>query len=195
MFPRALRAALIALLASAVAVSALPSLSVKVSGEPAVTNVDKLVVRTTVTNTGHEILTLLNHPESPLNKLPANTFAITDASGDTPAFTGIKAKYVPSRAIAAGKDAVTVLAPGQSIEVEHNRKSIYRLTSQISYNTKHSVKCPRPMLLISWANTTLSPITDSISSMPKKKQSLSMPQVMPTLPYSPASCLFAAPPK
>ncbi|KAG6873177.1 hypothetical protein C0995_001787 [Termitomyces sp. Mi166 len=134
MISNALRATLVALVASAVAVSAIPNLSVKVTGEPAVTGVDKLVVKTTVTNTGDEILTLLNHPESPLNKLPANTFTITDASGATPTFTGIKAKYVPAKAIAAGKDAVTVLAPGQSVEVEHNLSEAYAFAKEGEYN-------------------------------------------------------------
>ncbi|KAG5720804.1 Peptidyl-Lys metalloendopeptidase, partial [Termitomyces sp. T112] len=99
-------------------------------GEPTVAGVDKLIVKTTITNTADEILTLLNHPESPLNKLPANTFTITHATGITATFTGIKAKYVPAKAIAIGKDAVTALAPGQSIEVEHNRKSIIRISPQ-----------------------------------------------------------------
>ncbi|KAG5635485.1 hypothetical protein DXG03_005381 [Asterophora parasitica] len=123
MFSSSTRATLIALVASAVAVSAAPGLSVKVSGPAAVNGVDNLKVTTTVTNTGDEILRILNHPNSPLSKLPAETFTVTDASGASPAFTGIKAKYVPSAAIATGNDAVTVLAPGQSVEVEHNCKS------------------------------------------------------------------------
>ncbi|KAG6897425.1 hypothetical protein C0992_001739 [Termitomyces sp. T32_za158] len=134
MFPNTVRAISIAFIASAVAVSALPSLSVKVSGESAVTGIDKLVVKATVTNTGDEIITLLNHPESPLNKLPANTFTITDATGSSPAFTGIKAKYVPAKAVAAGKDAVTVLAPGQSVQVEHNLSEAYTFDKEGEYS-------------------------------------------------------------
>ncbi|KAH0580914.1 hypothetical protein H2248_012067 [Termitomyces sp. 'cryptogamus'] len=130
MFSHVLSTTFLALVASAVAVSATPSLSIKVTGEPTVAGVDKLIVKTTITNTADEILTLLNHPESPLNKLPANTFTITHATGITATFTGIKAKYVPAKAIAIGKDAVTALAPGQSIEVEHNRKSIIRISPQ-----------------------------------------------------------------
>ncbi|KAG6894864.1 hypothetical protein C0992_004260 [Termitomyces sp. T32_za158] len=146
MFPNAFRAILIAFIASAVTVSALPSISVKVSapllepaanmrpvGESAVTGIDKLVVKTTVTNTGDEIITLLNHPESPLNKLPTNKFTITDATGSFPAFTGIKVKYVPATAIAVGKDAVTVLAPGQSVEVEHNLSEAYAFDKEGEY--------------------------------------------------------------
>ncbi|KAG6887843.1 hypothetical protein C0992_010492 [Termitomyces sp. T32_za158] len=133
MFPNTLHATLIAFVASAVAVSALHSLSVEVSGEPAVVGIDQLVVKTTVTNTGDEIITLLNHPESPLNKLPANTFTITDATGGTATFTGIKAKYVPAMAIAAGKDAVTVLAPGQSVEVKHDLSEAYAFDKEGEY--------------------------------------------------------------
>lgn len=85
-------------------------------------NVENLKVVATITNTGDETLKILNDPRGPLSPLPANTFAITDANGASPNFTGIKVKYVPEAAIAAGKDAMTVLAPGQSIDVEHNRK-------------------------------------------------------------------------
>ncbi|KAG6849963.1 hypothetical protein H0H93_003152 [Arthromyces matolae] len=133
MLPDIIRATLVALVASAVSVSGAPSLYVKVSGEPAVTGVDKLVVKTTVTNTGNEILTLLNHPQSPLNKLPADTFAISDATGSTPDFTGVKVKYVLSTAIATGKDAVTVIAPGQSIELEHNLSEAYAFSKEGKY--------------------------------------------------------------
>ncbi|KAG5717176.1 hypothetical protein E4T56_gene8835, partial [Termitomyces sp. T112] len=66
MFSHVLSTTFLALVASAVAVSATPSLSIKVTGEPTVAGVDKLIVKTTITNTADEILTLLNHPESPL---------------------------------------------------------------------------------------------------------------------------------
>ncbi|KAG5654427.1 hypothetical protein H0H81_002616 [Sphagnurus paluster] len=128
MFSSSLRATLFALAASAVAVSAAPGLSVKVAGPSNVAGVENLKVKTTVTNTGDEILKILNDPNSPLSKLPANTFSITDAKGATPAFTGIKAKYAPATAIAAGKDAITVLAPGQSVEVEHDLSEAYNFS-------------------------------------------------------------------
>ncbi|KAF8068946.1 hypothetical protein FPV67DRAFT_1625073 [Lyophyllum atratum] len=128
MFSSSLRATLVALVASAVAVSAAPGLSVKVAGPEAVTDVNNLKVTTTVTNTGDEILRILNHPNSPLSKLPADTFMITDATGAAPAFTGIKVKYVPATAIAAGKDAITTLAPGQSVQVEHDLSEAYNFT-------------------------------------------------------------------
>lgn len=128
MFSSTLRATLIALVASAVAVSAAPGLSVKVAGPEAVTGVDNLKVKATITNTGDEILKILNDPNSPLSTLPANTFKITDAKGVAPAFTGIKVKYSPAAAIAAGKDAITTLAPGQSVEVEHNLSEAYNFS-------------------------------------------------------------------
>lgn len=86
--------------------------------------VENLKVVATVTNTGDETLKILNDPLGPLSKLPANTFIISDTKGASPKFTGIKAKYVPQVAATAGKDAVTTLAPGESVSVEHNCKPI-----------------------------------------------------------------------
>jgi peptidyl-Lys metalloendopeptidase len=91
------------------------------AGSDTVTDVENLKVIATVTNTGTETLKILNDPLSPLSKLPAETFVITDASGHPPTFIGIRAKYVPSTAIIVGKDALTVLSPGQSVNVEHDR--------------------------------------------------------------------------
>jgi peptidyl-Lys metalloendopeptidase len=85
-----------------------------------VTDVENFKVVATVTNTGTETLKILNDPLSPLSKLPAETFTISDASGHPATFIGIRAKYAPSAAIAAGQDALTVLTPGQSAIVEHD---------------------------------------------------------------------------
>ncbi|KAF9010206.1 peptidyl-Lys metalloendopeptidase [Cyathus striatus] len=126
MFSDALRATLIALAASAVAVSAAPGLSLKVAGPDAVNTVANLKVSATVTNTGDETLKILNDPHSPLSKLPANTFDITNDAGARPSFTGAKVKYVPKVAAAAG--AYTVLAPGQSLTVEHDLSEAYNFT-------------------------------------------------------------------
>lgn len=91
------------------------------SGPESVNTVENLQVTATLTNAGDETVKLLNDPLSPLSKLPAEIFKITgDATGATPSFTGIKAKYVPE--VAAANQAYTVLAPGQSIEVEHDRQ-------------------------------------------------------------------------
>jgi len=50
--------------------------------------------------------------------MPADTFRITGGSSDAaPIFTGIKVKYVPE--LAASQKAYTVLAPGESIRIDH----------------------------------------------------------------------------
>lgn len=91
MFSATLRSVLIALVASAIGTSAVPGLSLKISGPEAVDGVDKLKVVATVTNTGDESLKLLNHPLGPLSKLPTNTFAIiNEQSGGVPSFNGVK---------------------------------------------------------------------------------------------------------
>ncbi|KAF9529058.1 hypothetical protein CPB83DRAFT_765596 [Crepidotus variabilis] len=127
MFPRTLYTSLIALASLAVATAANPSLSLKVSGPATVDGVNNLKVVTTVTNTGAEAVKVLNDPNGPLSRLPTNTFSITDASGTTPAFSGVKAKYVPQTAIA--NNAFTVIAPGQSVDVEHNLSEAYNFTT------------------------------------------------------------------
>ncbi|QRW06914.1 peptidyl-Lys metalloendopeptidase [Ceratobasidium sp. AG-Ba] len=72
---------------------------------------------------------LLNDPRTVLSKAKTNTFSILSKSG-SPKFTGIKAKYVPSKAAALGKDATfTVLAPGQSFKIVHELAGVYNFTS------------------------------------------------------------------
>lgn len=91
MFTSTLRSALVALIASAVAVSATPGLTVKLSGADKVNGVDNLKLVATVVNTGDETLKLLNDPRGPLSKMPTETFLIEhEATGATPAFTGVK---------------------------------------------------------------------------------------------------------
>jgi peptidyl-Lys metalloendopeptidase len=82
--------------------------------------VEHLQIVATITNTGDETLKVLNDPRGPLNKLPTDTFAISDAKGAQPSFIGIKLKYVPKAAAALG--AYTILSPGEYVEVEHNRR-------------------------------------------------------------------------
>ncbi|KAJ3488199.1 hypothetical protein NLI96_g3032 [Meripilus lineatus] len=125
-----LRSALVVLVASAIGASANRGLSMKVTGPDAVDGVDKLKVVTTVTNTGDETLKLLNNPLGPLSKMPTNTFAIiNEQSGGLPRFNGIKVKYVANSAIqVGGADAFTILAPGQSVAVEHDLSAAYNFT-------------------------------------------------------------------
>ena len=93
-------------------------------GSPAVDSVEHLKIVATITNTGDETLKVLNDPRGPLNKLPTDTFVITDAKGAQPSFTGIKLKYVPKTAAALG--AYTILAPGEFVAVEHDRRYLPR---------------------------------------------------------------------
>ena len=141
MFSQSLRGTLISLASLVALVSASQSLSLKVtgmfarkylaktvlmyhvSGPSSVSSVESLKLTTTLTNTGDETLKILNDPRGPLNKLPTDTFAISTGSGATPSFTGMKLKYVPSTAAELG--AFTVLAPGESVAVDHDRAFIY----------------------------------------------------------------------
>lgn len=90
MFANTVFATLLSLVASALLVAADPGLSLKVAGPDTVEGVKNLKVVATVTNTGDQTLKLLNDPRGPLSKLPADTFSITDSSGKSPKFTGIK---------------------------------------------------------------------------------------------------------
>ena len=94
MFSSSLRASLIALVVSVVAVSAAPGLTVKTSTPN--TNVDGLAnlkVTATVTNTGDQTLKLLKDPRGILNTFPENTFIITGATGSGPSFSGAKVNH------------------------------------------------------------------------------------------------------
>ncbi|CAE6381976.1 unnamed protein product [Rhizoctonia solani] len=126
-----MKSAVTAALLSAVAVSAAPGLVLDVSGPSSVVDVNGLTVKTVLKNIGTESLKLLNDPRTILSKAPTDTFSITsDASTQTPKFTGIKLKYVPATAAAKARDAdFTVLAPGQSIEVDHTLAGVYNFTS------------------------------------------------------------------
>ncbi|TFK72461.1 zincin [Pluteus cervinus] len=127
MFSSSVRTALFALAASAVAVSAAPGLSLKVTGPSAVNGVSNLKVSATLTNTGDETLKVLNDPLSPLSTIPANTFSITNADGASPDFTGVMAKFVPQRAAELG--GYITLAPGESKTVEHDLSEAYNFST------------------------------------------------------------------
>lgn len=100
-------------------------------GPKSVDGVHNLELTTTLVNTGDETLKLLNDPRGALHKLPTNTFSIArEDTGATPAFSGAKAKYVPEVAAKIGQgDAFTVLAPGASVEITHNRTHIHSFTT------------------------------------------------------------------
>ena len=93
MFSSSLRSTLVALVASAVAVSAAPGLSLTLSGADKVDGVNNLKITATVKNTGDETLKLLNDPRGVLNQLPTEAFRIThDDTGASPAFTGARVR-------------------------------------------------------------------------------------------------------
>ncbi|KAF8167476.1 deuterolysin M35 metalloprotease [Crassisporium funariophilum] len=127
MFSTSVKSLLASLVLAAVAVSASPSLSLSLAGPSSVTGVENLKVVATITNTGDETLKVLNDPRGLLSKRPANKFAIADAKGVRPAFTGIKVKYSPE--VAAKMGAFTVLAPGASIDVTHDLSAAYNFTA------------------------------------------------------------------
>ena len=122
MFSSTLRASLIALVATAAAVSAAPGLSLKVSGPEAVDGVHNLKVVTTLTNTGDETLKLLNDPRSALHTLSTNAFVITASDGSSPIFTGVGVEYFDNAVKMKDSSDFTVLAPGQSVSVTHDCK-------------------------------------------------------------------------
>jgi len=89
-------------------------------GPDAVESVEHLKVVATITNTGDEALKVLNDPSGALNDLPTDTFTIANAQGAQPSFTGVQVKYVLETA--ATLEAYTVLAPGEAVQVEHDRR-------------------------------------------------------------------------
>ena len=96
MLSSSLRDFFIALVVSAVAVSAAPGLTVKASTSSVnVDGLENLKVTTSVTNTGDEALKLLNDPRGVLNIFPEDTFTVTDASGSRPSFNGAKVIHPP----------------------------------------------------------------------------------------------------
>jgi len=101
--------------------SALPSLSLRVHGPQIVYAVENLVLITNISNTGNETLKLLNDPQGLTSKTPTNKFDIRSSAGERPLFTGIEVDYDPFKAAnTSDHDAFTVLAPGESISVEHD---------------------------------------------------------------------------
>ncbi|KAI1783151.1 peptidyl-Lys metalloendopeptidase [Ganoderma leucocontextum] len=135
MFSASLRAVLIALAATASAVSAAPGLSLKVTGPDTVEGVESLKVIATLTNTGDETLRLVNDPRGVLDALPANTFTITNNDGASPSFIGVQVKYSPTQAAtSADPSALTVIAPGTSVSLTHDLSSAYNFTDT-GYNT------------------------------------------------------------
>ncbi|KAJ7097110.1 peptidyl-Lys metalloendopeptidase [Mycena belliarum] len=124
------RSSLAALVLAAVSVSAAPGLSLALSGPQSVASVSALHVTATLVNTGDVELKLLNDPRTILNPFETDSFAITDAAGNAPSFSGAVVKYVPEQVLAANlESSFTVLAPGASIEVTHDLSKAYNFTA------------------------------------------------------------------
>ena len=94
MFSSPLFSSLVALVASAVAVSAAPALSVWTwTFNADVYGLENLEVTTTIVNTGDETLKLLHDPHGVLDNFPENSFSITDAAGSRPSFVGARVNH------------------------------------------------------------------------------------------------------
>ena len=89
MFSSSLLTSLIALVVSAAAVSAAPSLTVTaLIPDVDVDGLANLKVTTTVVNTGNETVKLLNDPRGVLDNFPEHSFYIANATGFSPSFIG-----------------------------------------------------------------------------------------------------------
>jgi len=75
-------------LALALVAQAGPALKLAISGSASFAGVRTAVVNATLTNTGNEIVKILNEPNTILSKMETNTFAIYNDDGVAPKFTG-----------------------------------------------------------------------------------------------------------
>ena len=83
------------LVISAVAVSATPGLTLKISIPNAnVDRLESLKVSTTIINTGDETLRPLNDPHGDLNSFPGDSVTITDTSGSRPSLNDAKVNHL-----------------------------------------------------------------------------------------------------
>jgi peptidyl-Lys metalloendopeptidase len=87
-----------------------------------VTSVGDLQVIATLANTGTDELKLLNDPRTVLDAFETGTFTITNAAGKSPSFIGAFVKYIPAKVLERNlKSSFTILAPGASIAITHDR--------------------------------------------------------------------------
>jgi peptidyl-Lys metalloendopeptidase len=91
-------------------------------------------VKATLVNTGDSTLRLLNDPNSVLtpNWKTATFIPTHTKTGARPQFKGAKVKW--GAAAAAAANDFTTLAPGQSLDIEHNRTSVHY--AYYAYNRK-----------------------------------------------------------
>ena len=111
---------LVALALSSAALAG-PSLSLNLGGAANFRGASAATVKATLTNTGDEVATLWNDPRTVLSKEDTDTFAISTIDGKTPEFLGKIIKPF------VDVNDVTVLAPGESVTVTHNRTQFFCL--------------------------------------------------------------------
>ncbi|KAG7086416.1 hypothetical protein E1B28_002371 [Marasmius oreades] len=131
-FSSTLRSALIGLCLSAISVAAAPGLSLAVSsasGANSFAGVENFKVTASLVNSGNEPLKLLKDPRTILSSIPTNSFAISNAEGASPSFIGAKVKFVPEYVVKNNiNDAFVILAPGESLQLEHDLSAAYNFT-------------------------------------------------------------------
>ena len=156
--------AYVAVVSSTSSASAPPSLSVKTSiSDPDIDGVGNLKVTATIVNTGGESLKLFNDPRGVLDPFPDDSFTFANPSGSRPSFKGARVNrtsgyVVDLRAdarsqasynstLAASPDGpgvFTVLAPGGSVNVTHDREWIVSISFYLARNLMiSSLRCVR----------------------------------------------------
>ncbi|KAF8631709.1 hypothetical protein AX15_002236 [Amanita polypyramis BW_CC] len=103
-------------------------LTIKVEGPNSISDVADLKLTATITNTSDNTLTLVNDPSGILTSgHPTERYNVSHPpSGAEPLFKGVRFKFSPQNAADLGH--VTVLAPSQSVTVEHDLSRIYDFT-------------------------------------------------------------------
>jgi peptidyl-Lys metalloendopeptidase len=130
------------LILSAEIVFATPSLSLHISGPRTVDGIENLKLITTVANTGDSTLQLLKDPRGVLSTMPTHKFVIRNAVGDEPLFTGaiINNGVADSANVVQDKGDLTILPPGESIDVEHDCTSSQDLEEALLIKPSPSVR-------------------------------------------------------
>ena len=103
MFSSSIRASLVALVASAIAVCAAPIVAVDLI---IVVDIDVGgLATTTVSNNGDKQIKLLKDPRGILDSFPEDSFTITDSTGSRPSFSGARVSHPSGRLINLRADA------------------------------------------------------------------------------------------
>ncbi|KAK7438460.1 hypothetical protein VKT23_018073 [Stygiomarasmius scandens] len=167
MFSSILRSSLVALVVSTIVVTATQEVTLKVSGPEYAKGVDNLKVKTTLTNTGSDNLSLLNDPRSILDTAPTDSFRIVGSGGTSPAFSGMRLKYDPSVAAKMQDALLTTLAPGQSVDVTHDLSSAYNFTS--SGEDSYDISPSTLFFVVDPSTREVSTLTAKVESTLKSK--------------------------